>query len=269
MAKDFIVEDDYSKRYFKSNKSEPTIEEYVFGCEFEFYLNDWSDYSKVVDELLYISKADLLANDLTRPNCSDSNECMHLKPDESLDDGGLEISIPKSTYSELIIYIKAINNLIDRYGYTDNSTGFHIHISTSKISGVNLNFFKFALLCNQNDLLHYWEQRNEYCLNVMDIFNAFRPKESKKIKNKKGKVWNLELISPNRIEIRTIGGKDYHKKSNKILAQIELFRDTFIETLYEDTLEYKDIEKLHLEKIKNASDELKKQFIEMIKPKKM
>ena len=32
MAKDFILEYDHSKRYVKSNKSEPTIEEYVFGC---------------------------------------------------------------------------------------------------------------------------------------------------------------------------------------------------------------------------------------------
>jgi hypothetical protein len=263
-------EADHSKRYIKVNKLEPIIEQYIFGCEFEFYLYDNNNYENIKEELFEISNVDLLTNDVTVPVCKDSSECMHLKPDISLKDNGLEISIPKSGYNQLIQYIKDINNLIDKYGYTNNDTGFHIHISTYKKSGVNINFFKFALLCNKNKLLYSWQQRNGYCLNVMDIINCNNKKQSKKIKNRKAngdKIWNLELISSNRVEIRTIGGIDYHKNNNKILLELEQFKNIFQETLSKDTDEYINLEKLHLEKINNATPEIKIEFMKMIEPK--
>jgi len=267
MLETFKWETDKSKRYIKINKLKPVIEQYIFGCEFEFYLYDNDKYEDIKEKLFEISDVDLLVNELTVPVCQDSSDCMHLKPDDSLKDDGLEISIPKSTYTQLIQYIKNINNLIDEYGYTNNDTGFHIHISTSKKSGININFFKFALLCNQNDLLCSWSQRNEYCLNVMDIINCNDKIQSKKIKNAKGRVWNLELISKNRIEIRTMGGIDYHKNNSKILLELEMFKNIFQETLLKDTGEYTSLEKLHLEKIHNASPEIKIDFIKMTKPK--
>jgi len=267
MLKNFKWETDYSKRYIKQNKSEPIIEQYIFGCEFEFYLYDNNNYENITKELFEISNVDLLRNDVTVPVCKDSSECMHLKPDISLKDDGLEISIPKSTYNQLIQYIQDISDLIDKYGYTNNDTGFHIHISKYKESGININFFKFALLCNKNNLLYSWLQRNQYCLNVMDVINCNNKKQSKKIKNAKGKIWNLELISSNRIEIRTMGGIDYHKKKKKILLELEQFKNIFKETLSKDTDEYINLEKLHLEKIHNATPEIKIEFIKMTKPK--
>ena len=141
MIDNFILESDNSKRYIKLNKLEPIIEKYIFGCEFEFYLHTDKSYDIVIKELFYISKVDLLTNNMTTPSCKDSSECMQLKPDISLEkDNGLEISIPKSNYSQLVDYIRDINSLIEKYGYTDNDTGFHIHISTSKHSGINIDF---------------------------------------------------------------------------------------------------------------------------------
>ena len=267
MLENYTWEEDYSKRYIKLDKSIQKVEEYMFGCEFEFYLNDIGDYETIKEELFKISNVDLLANNMTIPKCEDSSECMHLKPDISLKEDGLEISIPKSTYIQLVEYIVNINDLISKHGYTNNDTGFHIHISTDKISGINVDFFKFALLCNKNNLLYSWTQRNEYCLNVMDVINCHDKKESKKLKNKKGKVWNLELISSSRIEIRTMGGIDYHKNNEKILLELEQFKHIFRETLSKNTEEYRKLEKQHLEQINNASDEIKIEFIKMIKPK--
>jgi len=267
MLKTFKWETDKSKRYIKTNKLEPILEQYVFGCEFEFYLYDNDKYEDIRKKLFEISDVDLLVNELTVPVCQDSSNCMHLKPDDSLKDDGLEISIPKSTYTQLIQYIKNINNLIDEYGYTNNDTGFHIHISTSKKSGININFFKFALLCNQNNLLNSWIQRNEYCLNVMDIINCNDKKQSKKIKNAKGKVWNLELISNNRIEIRTMGGINYHQNNNKILLELEQFKNIFEETLSKNTDDYINLERLHLERISKSSPKSINNFMNMVKPK--
>lgn len=267
MLENYTLEKDYSKRYRKPNKSLPIVEDYIFGCEFEFYLNDSKNYESIKEELFEISDVDLLSNDMTVPKCKDASECMHLKPDISLKADGLEISIPKSTYTQLVKYIVDINNLIDKYGYTNDDTGFHIHISTYKTSGINIDFFKFALLCNQNKLLDSWEQRNGYCLNVMDVINCHDRIESKKVKNGQGKVWNLELISSNRIEIRTMGGVDYHKKNDKILLELEQFQNIFKETLSKNTEEYIILEKLHLEKIKNASEDIQIEFMKMRKPK--
>ena len=267
MLKNFTLESDFSKRYIKPFKLEKTVEEYIFGCEFEFYLHDDKDYENIKEELFNISKVDLLTNDISIPDCKDSSDCMHLKPDISLDDGGLEISIPKSNYLQLIQYIQEINSLINKYGYTNDDTGFHIHISTSQKSGINVNFFKFSLLCNKNKLLNSWKQRNGYCLNVMNVINCHTIKESKKIKNAKGKVWNLELISSNRIEIRTMGGTNYHKNNNKILLELKQFRNIFEETLSKDTDEYIYLERLHLEKIKNASEDKIIEFMKILKPK--
>lgn len=225
---EYILEKDNSKRYVKLNRLKFVVEEHIFGCEFEFYLYDNNNYENIKKELFEISDVDLLTNDVTVPVCKDSSECMQLKPDISLKDNGLEISIPKSGYNQLIQYIKDISSLIDKYGYTNNDTGFHIHISTYEKSGINIDFFKFALLCNKNNLLYSWLQRNEYCLNVMDIINC---------------------------------------NNKQILLELEQFKNIFKQTLAQNTTEYINLEKLHLEKINNATSEIKIEFMKMIKPK--
>ncbi len=264
MLENFTLEEDNSKRYKKVNKPQYIpYKEYIYGCEFEFYLYDHSLYEEIKEKLFEISHKDLLTNDMTAPRCKDSDECMHLKPDISLGDNGLEISIPKSSYKQLQKYIMQINSLIGEYGYTDNDTGLHIHISTKKTNGIKFDFFKFSLLCNEVNLFDSWSQRNDYCLNVMDIIQCNNKQDSRKLKNKKGKVWNLELISNNRIEIRTMGGIDYHNDNEKIFNELKLFKDLFIETLAKPTPEYIVLEKKHLDRIKTANLSEQKKFMEI------
>ena len=62
-------------------------------------------------------------------------------------------------------------------------TGFHIHISTVDES-IEVDFYKFMLLCNESSLLKNWENRNAFCLNVMDILTILDMEEAKKLKNK-------------------------------------------------------------------------------------
>lgn len=259
----FTTESDNSKRYKKTNTNKVDLlsEKYIFGCEFEFYLLDSINIDNLILDLYNISNTDLLVNDLGIPSTNDSSNCMHLKPDATLENHGLEISTPMCTYDELLKYTKEINNLIDKYGYTNNDTGLHIHISTTKSNGINLDFYKFALLSNEQKLLDSWNERNCYCRNVMNIIELCSKKNSKIIKNKKDRM-NLHKISNNRIEIRTIGGDNYHLKTDKILDELECFRAIFIDTLSKDSKNYIKLRNEHLATVNSLGDECKVKFAE-------
>ena len=262
---EILIEKDSSKRYIIGESDNILDSDYLFGCEFEFYPKKDIEIADIISELCNCLKTDLLVNEISVPSCKDSSKCMQLKPDISLDDNGLEISIPISSYDSLLDYIRKINNLIHQLGDTNDDTGLHIHISTSQKDGINFNFHKFSLLCNEANLLNSWHSRNGYCLNVMEVINYNTKIESRKLKKKKGRVWNLELIDKNRIEIRTIGGKDYHLKTDKIIQEVEEFRDIFIETLNRDTTEFIELKKKHLEVVNNAPKEKKIEFVRKFK----
>jgi len=257
------IEEDYTTRYIIGKSENILDEDYLFGCEFEFYPRENIKVENIISKLCDCLKTDLLVNEISIPSCSDSSLCMQLKPDISLNEKGLEISIPISSYSSLLEYIEKINNLIQEFGYTDDDTGLHIHISTSQKNGINFNFYKFALLCNKENLLNSWYSRNGYCLNVMEVINFNNKQVAKKLKEKKGRVWNLELITKNRIEIRTIGGTNYHLETEKIISEIKKFKQIFQETLEKDTEEFKKLKKEHLERVAKATDEEKIGFIKL------
>ena len=75
---------------------------YQFGCEFEFYI-DTTKYNleKAVEEIrnkiANFTDADILVDLVSLPTNSDKNHCVQIKPDQSLDDNGIEISIPITT----------------------------------------------------------------------------------------------------------------------------------------------------------------------------
>ncbi|MEK6658654.1 MAG: hypothetical protein AABY36_03110, partial [Campylobacterota bacterium] len=136
---------------------------------------------------------------------------------------------------------------------TNNDTGLHIHLSTKETNGVNLDFYNFALLCDKECLLDLWGQRNGYCCNVMDVINYHTASEARTIKNPKGRIWNLEKISASRIEIRTMGGIDYHTKGERILKEAEKYITTFKKALSLSKEENHTLRKSHLEKIASAT----------------
>ena len=261
---EYIVESDASKRYLVAKDRESLeSEEYLFGCEFEFYPKEKYNQEHFIERLCLISQSDVVVNDIFVPSFKNATNYMQLKPDISLDSNGLEISTPICSYNKLMEYIIEINSLIEQYGYTNDDTGLHIHISKAKKDGVNFDFYKFALLCNDRGLLDSWDTRNGYCINVMSVMNYNSKRDSKVLKNKKGRVWNLELVSKNRIEIRTMGGVDYHLKSSEILEELTEYQDVFRETLDRDTQAFRALKREHLEMVKSASDEERIGFMKL------
>lgn len=260
-----------TKRY-EANPKKPYDEyatkdtcKHKYGCEFEFYINtNLHDFGSAIDsivkEIYEITSTEILVDTINLPTNDDKNHCMQIKPDISLEDNGIEISVPITTASGIEHYIQKICLIIDKYGYTNQETGFHIHISTSKKDGINFNFYKFMLLCDRAGLLSSWEPRIGYSQNVMDILTSNTKQASRKIKTKKGTVWNIEKIEPNHVEIKSIGGNDYHQEIKTILHEFSSYCRCFDETLQTDTHEHKKMYKEHKKEVDKLSKDASTKF---------
>jgi len=216
---------------------------YQFGCEFEFYIDtNKCNLQDVIEEIRIkianFTDTDILVDLVSLPTDSDKNHCIQIKPDQSLDDNGIEISIPITTKDGVKHYIKNILPLIEEYGYTNKETGLHFHISTIKQDGINFNFYLYMLMCHDKNLLSSWLPRSGYSQNVMDILSKNTKTKSRVIKNKKGTIWNLEKIESNHIEIKAIGGVDYHKEIDKILQEFDIYAEHFNDILNDTNPQY-------------------------------
>jgi len=239
---------------------------YQYGCEFEFYI-DTKVYTfdevieNITSEIHDLTDVDILVDTINLPTDEDKNNCIQIKPDISLEDYGIEISVPITTASGIEHYIQTICPIIDKYGYTNEETGFHIHISTVKNDGINFNFYKFMLLCDKANLLSSWQPRIGYSQNVMDILSSNTKQTSRKIKTKKGTVWNVEKIEPNHVEIKSIGGENYHTKIDVMIDEFRAYCKYFAETLQKDTDEHKQMYREHKQQIEKLSQEVSANFV--------
>ena len=243
---------------------------YQFGCEFEFYIDTKRyDFKKAISniqqQILSFCHTDILV-DLTQiPTDKDRYACMQIKPDLSLEDNGIEISTPITTKYGIKHYITHILPIIEEYGYTNEDTGLHFHISTTQKDGINFNFYLYMLMCHDKGLLSSWKPRIGYSQNVMDILSQYTKNISREIKTKKGTIWNLEKIESNHIEIKSIGGLDYHKHIDKILQEFEMYVYCFDSTLNNSDPRYR--QKLideHKRLIQNIDNTTKTEFIKAI-----
>ena len=236
-----------------------------YGCEFEFYINtEKYKYHEVIEVLTQnlhtLTHADILVDEIAIPQASDKNNCMQIKPDISLEDHGIEISVPISTKEGITHFIETIVPLIEKYGYTNEETGFHIHISTLKNDGSQIDFYRFMLLCDNAGLLSSWKPRVGYSQNVMDILSTHSKQEARVVKTKKGTIWNLERIDTHHTEIKSIGGVDYHRESNRIIREFEAYEKYFIESIGKVTDEHKILFEKHKKVLDLIEKETKSRF---------
>ncbi len=242
---------------------------YQYGCEFEFYINKSLDFKSTImeikDKISQFSDADILLDFVSLPSDFDKNQCIQIKPDNSLEDNGIEISIPITSKNGVKHYLGHILQIIQKYGYTNEDTGLHFHISTVKNDGVNFDFYVYMLMCHDKNLLSSWVTRNGYSHNVMDVLSENSKVVSRNIKNKKGQIWNLEKISPNHVEIKAMGGVDYHLKIDKIISEFELYAECFDIINKKENTEYRNkLINNHKKIIENVSITQKEEFINVI-----
>ena len=264
-----------TKRYKAVNNNLDTLkinndDLYQFGCEFEFYI-DTNRYNlqnaieEIKNKIANFTDSDVLVDLATLPTDADKNHCMQIKPDQSLDDNGIEISIPITTQNGVKHYINKILPLIEKYGYTNEDTGLHFHISTLKQDGVNFNFYLYMLMCHDKNLLSSWLPRSGYSQNVMDILSKNTKAKSRVIKNKKGTIWNLEKIDANHIEIKAIGGVNYHKEVDKVINEFDRYAEYF-DTVFKDVdIDYrKKLISEHKQLVKSMDNTTKEEFFKAV-----
>ncbi|MCK9162122.1 MAG: hypothetical protein GX118_06600 [Arcobacter butzleri] len=242
---------------------------YQYGCEFEFYIKKTLDFQATVleikDKILQFSNADILLDFVSLPSDVDKNQCIQIKPDHSLEDNGIEISVPITSKNGIKHYINNILKIIQEYGYTNDDTGLHFHISTIKNDGVNFDFYLYMLMCHDKDLFSSWATRNGYSHNVMDILSGNSKIASRNIKNHKGQIWNLEKISSNHVEIKSMGGIDYHLKKDQIILEFEQYAECFDIIHKKKNTKYREqLINNHKKIIENISVTQKEEFINII-----
>lgn len=76
---------------------------------------------------------------------------------------------------------------------------------------------------------------------------------TREIKTKKGTIWNLEKIETNHVEIKSIGGDNYHTDIQKIIKEFQQYSDFFNETLQQDTEVHKQMYLEHKQCIEGLS----------------
>jgi hypothetical protein len=269
------TDEDTTKRYNGNKKCayaglKPIeSDKYQYGCEFEFYIDENKyEYKVALNEIIQkiykLTDSDILVDIVKLPIAEDRNHCIQIKPDHSLGNNGIEISIPISSKKGIKHFLEKILKIIEEYGYTDETTGLHFHISTVDKDGVNFKFYKYMLICEDAKLLSSWEPRIGYSQNVMDILLNHTKLEAKQIKTGKGTVWNLEKISPNHIEIKTIGGEQYHTFLPKILKEFEQFSSYFHEALQKDEPRHKELMEQHQTQVINAETIRQKRYMEAL-----
>jgi hypothetical protein len=214
-------------------------DEYQYGCEFEFYIDiekyDFFDaVERIKNKILTFTNVDILVDLVSLPTDEDKNHCVQIKPDQSLESHGIEISIPITSRTGVKHYINHVSPLIEEFGYTNQDTGLHFHISTIQKDGRNFAFYVYMLMCHDKQLLVSWQPRVGYSHNVMDILQNTTKSKAREIKTKKGTIWNLEKIEANHIEIKSIGGIDYHRKIDKILGEFDIYAECF-DSVFKDT----------------------------------
>ena len=243
---------------------------YQFGCEFEFYIdtdryNLQNAIEEIKNKIANFTDTDILVDLVTLPTDRDKNHCVQIKPDQSLDDNGIEISIPITTKNGVKHYINNILPLIEKYGYTNEDIGLHFHISTIKQDGMNFNFYLYMLMCHDKNLLSSWLPRSGYSQNVMDILSKNTKAKSREIKNKKGTIWNLEKIGVNHIEIKAIGGVDYHKEVDKIINEFDRYAEYFDVVLKDNDIDYRQrLISEHKQLIKSLDRDTKEEFSQAV-----
>ncbi len=256
--------------HIETNLKISDSDSYQFGCKFEFYIDTTkrdleNTIKKLKDKIAKFTDSYILVDLTALPTDKDKNECVQIKPDQSLDNNGVEISIPITTKDGVGHYIKNILPLIEEYGSTNKDTGLHFHISTIEKNGVNFDFYVYMLMCDDKRLLSSWAPRNGYSQNVMDILSKNTQAKTKRIKSKKGTVWNLEKISSNHIEIKTIGGDDYHKEVDRIIGEFEEYAECFDVVARRADSKYREsLIKNHKQLIKSVDIGIREEFAQAV-----
>jgi len=202
---------------------------------FEVYIEDWianrridpPDFSLDDDE--QDNEIDYHIFDGTGfPINFEKSKGWDVRPDGSLGENGVEVVTPIMKLPELIDSIEKVFKWIDKYGYTDNTCGFHVHMSINNYK--ELDELKLILFAEEGLIYKVFPDRigNDYTASIkkghIDKMTPFTPENIKELMGKQNKRLNIEKylgihlidLENNHVEFRYMGGKNYHKKFDDV-----------------------------------------------------
>lgn len=149
-----------------------------------------------------------------------------------------EVKTPPLPPKDAMDLLKQLFNLVNRFGLTNASCGFHVNISSSKKSRmINFNPMPFLSSKLWNEILKkFRRESNGYCRAFLKLGGA-RPSHVRMLKSMtdtlNSKYWCVYLSNfrdnhPNsRIEIRGFGNKHYTHKFDLIASYIKRIEKLF------------------------------------------
>ncbi|RXJ85908.1 amidoligase family protein [Arcobacter cloacae] len=191
---------------------------FLFGLEFEFYLKDENDKTHFINELNKKLNVKLL--DLTSTYYAENPEEWILSIEKTMpilgNKNGYELTSPILYFDELKHTINIVLEILQEYCFTNESCGFHFHISAESEDLVEPDIIKFLLLLNENKVFNDYRIRNEFVLNIMDVLKNTNLDIFKKFYKCLGKYYNVYFVDLDQkhIEIRILGDENYEYNEN-------------------------------------------------------
>lgn len=167
--------------------------------------------------------------------------------DSSLGDGGVEIASPPLSLPEFLSYMEKMFKWIDKVGYTTDKCGFHIHMSVKGIENLlnHIDMIKLILFTEEDYIYKEFKSRKyskytrsskgkmgsfDVRIALQDIISQKSPLDI--LKNLDGFHDHNDSIravvkgTHSHLEFRYLGGKNYHKKYDKITSNIGRYAHT-------------------------------------------
>ncbi len=167
-----------------------------------------------------------------------------IKPDESLSEGGVEVVSPPMPLPEFMKLLPKMLKWIKEYGHTDRTCGFHVHLGLKGKSSLedDIDDLKMIMFMDEGwvwnafnerlDISHVQSAQKRLAKDatlsnrdVKDIFN--KKKFAMRLASIHQDAINFENADGGHIEYRYMGGTDYEKKSNQLVAGIGRFAYNF------------------------------------------
>lgn len=188
--------------------------DFLFGLEFEFYFKN-IDQKKIFIKSLN-EKFDTDVLDLTHTKYAENDEKWIISVEETMPEltekrFGIELTTPILEYNQVEETIDFVLELIKTHGFTNDSCGFHFHLSTDNENFNYPDIIKFLLLLDHNGVFSDYHIRNNYALNILDVLKTTNLEIFRQWYKCLHKYYNIYFVDLDQkhIEIRIIGSENY------------------------------------------------------------
>jgi len=217
----------------------------LVGIEFEFYSNkDIKATAKELGALLYRK---IRVEEKAHSDFSPTAKEFKIEPDMSGGEKLMELVTGAIEYKDARLIIIIVSKWIEENGYTNDMSSIHLNISFDNKKGgerriENMNVLKFILEFDEDYVFNLFPQREnstyaksiKYVVPNTEVFNidgGLIDENNFGFPNSKYYGINFEKRIKDYLEFRYIGGKDWEKKTSKILHLL----DSFIVQLWKST----------------------------------